>query len=172
MPVLIPSLYIPVILVDPVLVAILPSSDLSIAMTNKKSKHKDITRIDQESPKTYSWRVRIRFLGKIHSKYISDKKLGGRDRSLLAAIAWRDATEKRLGKPRTDRHIVTQTKNASGVVGVRLNEKMGRYEVSWVDKSGKPGKTALSVRKHGKAKAFKLAYKIRAQKDVERLATV
>jgi len=139
-------------------------------MVKNKSKHKDIARIDQVSKKTYGWYVRIRFHGKTHSKFFSDKKSGGKDASLLAAIAWRNETEKKLGKPRTDRHIVTHTKIATGVVGVRLNEKLGRYEVSWVDRSGKQGKTSVSLKKHGKDGAFKKACGIRAQKEAERLS--
>jgi hypothetical protein len=157
--------------VPPFLVAILPGSDLSIAMTKNKSKHKDIARIDQVSKKTHGWYVRVRYLGKTNSKFFSDKKCGGRSSALLAAIAWRNDTEKRLGKPRTDRNIVTISNTKSGVVGVRLNEKLGRYEVSWVDKAGKQGKTSVSVKKYGKAAAFKRACEIRAQKEAERLGT-
>ncbi|MDF1577295.1 MAG: AP2/ERF family transcription factor [Desulfurivibrionaceae bacterium] len=139
-------------------------------MARNKSKHKDIARIDQESKRTYGWYVRVRFHGKTHSKFFSDKKSGGRDLSLLAAIAWRNETEKQLGKPRTDRHMVTKTKVATGVVGVRLNEKLGRYEVSWVDRKGKQGKTSVALSRHGKEGAFKRACEIRARKEAERLA--
>ena len=100
-------------------------------------KHKDIARIDQESKRTHGWYVRVRFQGKTHSKFFSDKKCGGRYSSLLAAIAWRDTTEKRLGKIRTNKHLVTVSNSGTGVVGVRLNEKFNRYEVSWVTKIGR-----------------------------------
>jgi hypothetical protein len=140
-------------------------------MTNNKSKHKDIARIDQVSKKTYGWYTRVRFHGKTYSKFFSDKKCGGRESALLAAITWRDDTEKKIGKPRTDRHVVTVSNTTSGVVGVRLNDKLGRYEVSWVDKAGKQGKTSVSIKRHGKAAAFKKACEIRERKEVERLAT-
>ena len=135
-------------------------------------KHKDVARIDQESKRTHGWYVRVRFYGKTHSKFFSDKKNGGRYSSLLSALAWRDATEADLGKQRTDRHMVTVSNTKTGVVGVRLNEKLGRYEVSWVNKDGKQGKTSVSVKKHGKAEAFKRACEKRAQKEAERLGTV
>lgn len=143
-------------------------------MINNKSKHKDIARIDQPSKRTHGWYVRVRFLGKTHSKFFSDKKCGGLDLSLLAAIAWRDATEIELGKPRTDRHMVTQTQARSntGEVGVRLNEKLLRYEVSWVNKDGKQGKTSVSIFTHGKNEAFKRACAKRAQKEAERLEAI
>src|SRR5659263_200972 len=87
-------------------------------------KHKDIARIDQESKRTHGWYVRVRFVGKTHSKFFSDRKCGGRYSSLLSAISWRDKTEKKLGKVRTNKHMVTVSNSGTGVVGVRLNEKL------------------------------------------------
>ncbi len=132
-------------------------------------KHKDIARIDQEEKRTHGWYVRVRYFGKTHSKFFSDGKCGGRYSSLLAAVAWRDQTEKRLGKVRTDKHIVTVSNTTTGVVGVRLNDQLNRYEVSWVNAVGKQGKTSVSIRKHGKEAAFKRACDIRQQKESERL---
>lgn len=132
-------------------------------------KHKDIARIDQEEKRTHGWYVRVRYFGKTHSKFFSDGKCGGRYSSLLAAVAWRDQTEKRLGKVRTDKHIVTVSNTSTGVVGVRHNDKLNRYEVSWVNVDGKQGKTSVSIRKHGKEAAFKRACEIRQKKEAERL---
>lgn len=134
-----------------------------------RSKHKDIARIDQESKRTYGWYVRVRYLGKTHSKFFSDKKSGGKESALLAAISWRNDTEEKLGKIRTDRQMVTISNTPTGVVGVRLNEKLGRYEATWVKKDGKQGKTSVSVAKHGKKKAFERACQIRKEKEAERL---
>ncbi|MBU0675366.1 MAG: AP2 domain-containing protein [Proteobacteria bacterium] len=133
-------------------------------------KHKDVARIDQPSKRTHGWYVRVRFLGKTHSKFFSDKKNGGRYSSLLAALTWRDTTEKKLGKQRTDKHIVTVSNTSTGVVGVRLNDKLNRYEVSWVNKEGKQGKTSVSITKYGKRKAFERACTIRKKKEAQRLA--
>jgi len=138
-------------------------------MKSQAGKHKDIARIDQASKRTYGWYVRVRFNGKTHSKFFSDLKLGGRDTSLLAAIAWRDSTEKAIGKPRTNRSIVTASTKNAGVVGVRLNEKLNKYEVSWVTLQGKHGKTSVSISKHGKEKAFQIACERRKEKEAERL---
>lgn len=132
-------------------------------------KHKDVARIDQEDKRTHGWYVRVRFKGHTYSKFFSDGKCGGRYSSLLAALAWRDATEKKIGKVRTDKHIVTVSNTSTGVVGVRFNEKLNRYEVSWVDGVGRQGKTSVSVLKHGKEKAFKLACEIRQKREAERL---
>lgn len=134
-------------------------------------KHKDIARIDQETKRTHGWYVRVRYFGKTHSKFFSDGKCGGRYSSLLSALAWRDQIEKKLGKQRTDRHIVTVSNTKTGVVGVRLNDEMNRYEVSWVTPLGKQGKTSVSIKKHGKEKAFSKACEIRQVKEQERLAS-
>ena len=132
-------------------------------------KHKDIARIDQESKRTHGWYVRVRFKGKTHSKFFSDTKNGGRNLSLQAALDWRDQTEIRLGKIRTDKHIVTVSNTQSGVVGVRCNEELNRFEVSWVNQDGKQGKTSISIRKHGRERAFALACQVRQEKEAERL---
>ncbi len=132
-------------------------------------KHKDIARIDQESKRTHGWYVRVRYLGKTHSKFFSDKKCGGRYSSLLSAISWRDKTEKKLGKVRTNKHIVTVSNSVTGVVGVRLNTKLNRYEVSWVNELGKQGKTSVSINKHGKKAAFEKACQIRKERENARL---
>jgi hypothetical protein len=135
-----------------------------------EEKHKDIARIDQESKRTHGWYVRVRYFGKTHSKFFSDGKCGGRYSSLLAALGWRDEIEKRIGKIRTNKHIVTVSNTTTGVVGVRLNDILNRYEVSWVNKDGKQGKTSVSIKRHGKSKAFKRACDIRKDKESARLA--
>ena len=134
-------------------------------------KHKDIARIDQEEKRTHGWYVRVRYYGKTYSKFFSDRKCGGRYSSLLSALAWRDKTEADLGKVRTDKHIVTVSNSKTGVVGVRLNSKLNRYEVSWVTIEGKQGKTSVSIRRHGPEKAFEKACEIRKVKEAERLGT-
>lgn len=134
-------------------------------------KHKDIARIDQKEKRTHGWYVRVRYFGKTYSKFFSDGKCGGRYSSLLSALAWRDTTEEKLGKLRTDKHIVTVSNTKTGVVGVRHNEKLNRYEVSWVNPSGKQGKTSVSINKHGKKKALEIACQVRKEKEKERLAT-
>ena len=139
-------------------------------MRNTASGNKDIVRIDQESKRTFGWYVRVRFKGKTHSKFFADKINGGKNSALLAAITWRDKTRKKIGKPQTELHVVTVANNSTGVVGVRLNEKLHRYEVSWLTRDSRQGKTSVSIKMHGKKEAFKRACKIRKQKEEIRLA--
>lgn len=130
--------------------------------------HKDITRVDKHSSGKYGWLVRVRFKGKIYSKLISDRKSGGKDAGLVLAIEWRDNTEKRLGKIRTDKHIVTSKKSGTGVVGVCLNKKLNRYDVTWVDGQGKQHKTSVSITKHGPRGAFYKACALRNEMEYAR----
>jgi hypothetical protein len=142
-------------------------------MTNKRkriSKHKDISCIDQESKRTHGWYVRVSFQGKDHNKFFSDKKYGSKESALLASITWRNNTRDKIGKPQSDRNIVTVSSNSTGIVGVILNKKYNRYEVSWVNPAGRQNKTSVSIKKHGKAAALKLAIQKREEKNNERLA--
>ena len=138
-------------------------------MEEEFEKHKGISRIDQEIKHSHGWYVRLRFKGKQYSKFFSDTKNGGKNLSHLLAIEWRNKTEKKLGKIRTNKHIVTLSSNGTGVVGVRLNNKLLRYEVTWVNEQGEKGKTSVSIAKHGKRKAFFRACAIRRDKENPRL---
>ena len=132
-----------------------------------KENHKNITRIDHKH--THGWQVRINHAKKSYSKFFADKKHGGRYSGLLSALSWRKDTLKKIGKPDSKFHNVGIANNNTGVVGVRLDEKKNVYQVSWYDKTGKPGNTKISIRAHGKAKAFKIACAIRKQKEEDRL---
>ncbi len=128
-------------------------------------KHKGISRVSQDTKSTYGWYVRVRFKGITWSKLFSDKKCGGKYSSLLLTIEWRNKTEKKLGIIRTDKHMVTLSSSGTGVVGVRLNNKLCRYEVTWVNKQGEKGRTSVSIAKHGKREAFSRACAIRREKE-------
>lgn len=141
-----------------------------IVSKKKEIKHKDISRIDQVVKRTHGYYVRVRHLGVTHSKFFSDGKHGGRKQCLREAVKGRNAIEKRIGKQRTDRHIVCVSNTPTGVVGVRLVEHLNRYEVSWVQANGRQGKTSVSIRKHGKEAAFARACEIREKKNSERIA--
>jgi hypothetical protein len=65
--------------------------------------------------------------------------------------------------------MVTVSNSGTGVVGVRLNEKLNRFEVSWVTHQGKQGKTSVSITKHGKKNALARAIAIRQEKEKARL---
>lgn len=132
-------------------------------------KYKDISRIDQEKNNSHGWYVRVRFEGEYYNKFFSDSKYQGREDALAFALEWRNAKEKELGKPRSDRYVVTNTHSNTGVIGVTFNEKEQRYEANWVEPDGKLVRKVFSVTKHGDKGAFKKAIEIRRKKDLERL---
>ena len=138
-------------------------------MEEEFNKLKGISRIDQETKRTHGWYVRVDFKGKKYTKFFSDKKSGGKNISHLLAIKWRDTTEKKLGKIRTNKRMVTLSNSGTGVVGVRLNVKKNQYHVTCVNDQGKQFKTSVSISKYGKKVAFLKACAIRREKENARL---
>ena len=142
-----------------------------------KSGHKGISRLDCPERKTVGWYVRVRLKKVPKAKFISDSKYGGKEEGLKAALECRNQLEKELGKPRTDFVIVGENpRNNSGVVGVRraVKKYVGKYgdvyynevyEVSWNAGREKKGRTSVSIRKYGEARAFRMACAIRREKE-------
>src|SRR5512140_5536 len=137
---------------------------------------KSIARIDQEQPyktkrgkmssrSTRGWYVQVAWNGKKYTRFFADGKHGGENKARLAAIAWRDATENKIGKPQTDDRVV-HPRFQRPDVGVSLTTKDGApvYQVSWIDDRGRHGRTTVSIRKWGKAQAKKIALSIRKER--------
>jgi len=129
----------------------------------RKIRHKNITRIDHPSKRTYGYFVRVQWKGERKVKFFSDGVYGDRLAALDAALRWRNATEAAMGKPRTDRIVVGKIRTSSGVPGVRLMKdgNSDYYEATWVTTVGKQGRTRYSIAKHGQRKALQLARKAR-----------
>ncbi len=138
----------------------------------RTSKYKSITRMDYPESHAVGYFVRISWKSKQHRKFFSDKKHGDRLASLDAALEWRDATEKSLGKPRSEQIIVSVVRNKSGHLGIRrLQENhTAYYEATWINEHGKRQATRFSVNKHGDKKALRLAIKARERNERRRLA--
>ena len=147
----------------------------------EEKHHKSISRVDHEPKRMYGWYVRVCYNKKIHAKFFSDARHGGRAKALEAAIAHRNEVERQLGKPRTDRIIVaSDRRNNTGVTGVRRTKKAtGAYdkdgnplmtevfEVTWCPKPGKLRRTSVSIAKYGEKEALKRAIEIRREKERE-----
>ncbi|MEW6736694.1 MAG: AP2 domain-containing protein [Acidobacteriota bacterium] len=148
-------------------------------MARPISRYKGISRIDQIDKRTHGWYVRVGFKGNWTAKFFPDERLGGREEALAAAIQFRDEIEKELGKPRTDRVVVTRSpRNRTGVVGIQRRLKSCRtksgeityhpvYEVSWSPRPHVICRTTVSIDKHGETEAFKKAFLIRKAKERE-----
>jgi hypothetical protein len=140
----------------------------------KTTRHKNITRIDHPAKRTFGYNVRVAWKGLKYGKFFSDRVHGDRLGALAAAIEWRDAKEKEVGKPRSEHQVVGfHSRNNTGVVGVRRRTRGGVevFEATWMTRTeeGKRKRrtTCFSIARHGEKKAFKLA--LRARKNGERL---
>ncbi len=145
---------------------------LHVTATNnpESSPQKGISRIDSGS--THGWFVRGYRFGKTHSRLFSDKKWGGREKSLAAANAFREELLSKLAQlphqPRARRLVFRDSRNTTGVLGVCRTVKRGPgnvlnecYSVSWRPSPGVQKCTSFSIRKYGEEKAFKLAVRHR-----------
>lgn len=147
-----------------------------------ESGYKSISRIDLPKKKTHGWQVRVWFKGKRHTKFFNDKWYGDREKSLEAAVEYRDELERDLGKPRCDGVVVTHSsRNKTGVVGVsRIRRKTGTvsplgepnysevYEVTWQDENKKIRRRRFSIAKYGEEEAFHLACNWRREQEQKR----
>jgi len=141
------------------------------------SGYKSISRVDHKAKHAYGWFVRIAFQGEMHQQFFSDIAHKGKRASLKAAITWRNRTERKLGKPRTERTVaMLSPRNRSGVVGVRRTakamtrdgSKMGPvYEVCWFPKPGVVRRTSFSILKYGEREAFRRACALRRKGEKE-----
>lgn len=137
----------------------------------RTTRHKNITRIDHPAKRTHGYNVRVAWKGEKYGKFFSDRIHGDRLAALDAAIAWRDKTEKQIGKPRTEHQVVGwHSRNNTGVVGVRRRKRgnVEVFEATWISRGDKRKRvtTCFSIARHGEKKAFKLA--LRARQSGER----
>lgn len=131
-----------------------------------KPHYKGISRLD--SARAVGWFVRVSWHGEHVRKFFSDGVNGGKRKALQAALAFRDRTEKTLGKPRTDRNITGIARRSNtGLTGIRKIMKDGQpsYDVSWSPEPGRLQRTSISITKHGNARALAMAKKLRADKE-------
>ena len=128
------------------------------------SGYKGISRVDYVKRKSFGWYARVRFKGENFAKFFSDSVYGGREQALTEAVNWRDETEARIGKPRTDRVInAAIVKSNTGVMGVQFVNvgPQGAFEATWSPAPGKVSRTKVSIAKYGEYEAFERACRIR-----------
>ena len=142
-------------------------------MRQRTVKHKNVTRVDHDASHTHGYSVRIQWQGERRAKFFSDAKYGDRLGALATAIEWRNATERELGKPRTERQVVGLVYSTSGVPGVRRvrDGYTDYYEATWGTTVGKMGRTRYSINRHGEKRALQMAIKARERGERERLKT-
>jgi hypothetical protein len=132
----------------------------------KKLKAKGVTRIDDPGRHGVGWYARVAFRGKTFSKYFADMSHGGTESAFRKALAWRNATEKVVGKPRTDRTY-------AGGVGRSRTRIQGVYQskdsfvVAWSPAPGELRRKFISIKKYGRQGALRRAIELRRKRERE-----
>lgn len=147
-----------------------PSRGGSPRNPEHSSGHKGISRVDYLKRNSHGWYVRVPWKGEVHARFFSDSVHGGRDSALAKAIRYRNRIEKEIGKPRSDRIVmISHPRNETGVLGVHKILKQGApvYEVTWSPEPNLVKRTSVSIFKYGEEKAFKMACRIRREKEKE-----
>lgn len=135
----------------------------------KTTRYKGITRIDHPAKRTFGYFVRVTWNKQRRSKFFSDSVHGDRLAALGTAIEWRNAAERELGKPRTERQVIGVSRTSTGIVGVRRTRKDGRevYEATWRE-GNRIRRTSYSIAKHGERRALALARRARERYERQR----
>ena len=137
-----------------------------LAPVKKKRSIKGVTRIDDPGGHGVGWSARVVFQGKTHSKYFADGAHGGTRAAMRKAIAWRDAQEKKVGKPRTDRVFPsTSTRSRTGVQGVYQSKTS--YVVAWSPAPGELRREFISIKRYGRKEALRRAIQLRRRRERE-----
>ena len=130
---------------------------------------KSISRIDQPEKNNHGFYVRVSFRGQQYRKFFNDKKYGGEEGALDAAIKYRNELEQELGKPRTDRMVLApKDKKRAGVRRIsKPRRKNGKvyysdlYEVQWCPEPGKVERKNFYIGTLGEEEARRRAYELR-----------
>jgi hypothetical protein len=139
-----------------------------------KRVFKNITRVIDKRKRIDGFYVRIRWKGESYSKLFSLADYhDSEDRALEQAVRWRNHKELEIGKPRTERLIIGSSKPSNtGEKGISLarvrhrkNGKLGKvahptYVVTTFDKDGRKHRSTISIDKHGREKALRIARKL------------
>jgi hypothetical protein len=95
-----------------------------------------------------SWIVKLTWRGKTYWRNFADRDWGGEAGALEAALAWRDKTERRVGKPRTERHVKSPrpwSRLVGGVSRLMLKGALAGYRVSWSETPGDERRTDFRI---------------------------
>jgi len=139
---------------------------------------KNITRVIDKRKHVDGYYVRIQWKGEKYSKLFSITEYDSEDMALAHAKAWRNRKEQEIDKPRTERLVMgTARPTNTGEKGIALmmvrHRKDGKpgkvahpfYIVTTVDENGRQRRTGVSIEKHGKEKALKMAKKLYKERN-------
>jgi hypothetical protein len=129
-------------------------------------KAKGVTRIDDPGRHGVGWYARVAYRSRTFSKYFADGAHGGTRKAFDKAVAWRNETEKVLGKPRSDRTVsAVGQRSRTGVQGVY--QQKNNIVVAWTPKEGQLERQFISIKKYGRQEALRRAVELRRKKERE-----
>ncbi len=130
----------------------------------RRLKAKGVTRIDDPGRHGVGWYARVVFRGKTTSKYFADGAHQGKESAFQKALAWRNAEEKRVGKPRSDRLVpTTSTRSPTGVAGVYQSKQS--FVVAWSPRRGEIFREFVSIQRFGRKEALRRAIELRRRRE-------
>lgn len=138
----------------------------------KSVKYKNLTRVERPERNMYGYHVRLGWKGQVYQKWFSDTTYGDRLGALGAALDWRDAKERKLGKPRSEQTLIGMTASNTGLVGVARVTLKGDayYRALWRDAEGKMHRRWFSIERLGEKRAMRAAIQAHEQGMAARLA--
>jgi hypothetical protein len=138
---------------------------MPVKKRQKSPQAKGVTRIDDPGRHGVGWYARVVFQGKTFSKYFADGAHGGTRAAFRKAVVWRDAQEKKVGKPRTNRVFPsTSTRSPTGVQGVYQSKKS--FVVAWSPAPGEVRREFVSITRYGREGALRRAIRLRRSREL------
>lgn len=125
----------------------------------KKNKYKSITKLNTSQ----GYYVRVFYNKKVYKpQYFGAHTYGSWKKALEAAIKYRNKIEKEIGKPRTNKQILTVAWASSGHLGVMKLKRVGApvFAASLIVNNKRYYKS-FPARKYGEEKALKMAIRQR-----------
>jgi hypothetical protein len=124
-----------------------------------------IQRLNYKNRSVHSWQVKAERNLICKSKNFCDKKYGGREEALKAAIRYRDELLAQIDHFSYQKWIrsIVHTNNTSGIPGVVRLDRMNKntryvcWGAKWVDEFGKRHHRWFSVSRYGEHEAKRLA---------------
>ncbi len=127
-------------------------------------KAKGLSRINDPGRHGVGWYARVVFRGRTFSKYFADGAHGGTRSAFAKALTWRNAKEKEIGKPRTDRLFAAPSaRSPLGIPGVYQSKRS--YVVAWSPAPGKIRREFVSIRRYGPKGALRRAVELRRRRE-------
>lgn len=136
----------------------------------RTTRHKNLTRIESGAKQRPGYLVRVTWRKETRGKFFADAAYGDRLAALAAALDWRDATERELGKPHTLHNVVGAAASNTGFVGITRTTQRGNpvFQVTWYE-NGRQRRRIFNIERLGEQRALRAAQATRARAEAERL---